>query len=233
MVIILHQPEIFGYFFANLSCQLQCKGDPMATMIPDLEGYFRAFIPPRDDVLQDLEQEAEREGIPIVGPVVGELLFILARATGAQNILELGTATGYSTIYLGRGCHPENGRVITLEMDASLAQRARANFARAGLGDRLEVRVGQALDLMAAMSGPFDLIFLDIDKESYLPALPHCQRLLRVGGLLVADNVGFSGAAAFNREIFGNRHWRAVHLLSFLPQHSPEKDGLSLAVRVA
>ena len=204
----------------------------MSRMLPDLEGYFRSFVPPRDRLLLDLEEEAGREGIPIVGPVVGELLFILARATAAAKVLELGTSTGYSAIYLGRACHPEQGRVITLEQDAAMAARARANLDKAGLGKRVEVRVGSALELMAKMSGPFDLIFLDIDKESYLPALPQCHRLLKVGGLLVADNVGFSGAADFNREIFNQKQWRTVHLLSLLPQHSPEKDGLSLAVRM-
>jgi predicted O-methyltransferase YrrM len=96
----------------------------------------------------------------------------------------------------------------------------------------VEVRVGQALDLMAAMSETFDLIFLDIDKESYLPALAPCRRLLKVGGLLVADNVGFAGADSFNREIFSQDGWRTVHLLSWLPGHSPEKDGLCLALRL-
>jgi caffeoyl-CoA O-methyltransferase len=204
----------------------------MAAMLADLEGYFRGFVPPRDELLQELEDEAQREAIPIVGPVVGELLFILARATGAALILELGTATGYSGIYLARGCEPVQGRLLSLEMNETMAARARANFARAGLTGRVEVRVGEALSSLAALSGPFDLIFLDIDKESYLPALDHCQRLLRPGGLLVADNVGFAGAADFNREIFQRREFRTVHLLGLLPRHSPEHDGLSLAVRV-
>jgi caffeoyl-CoA O-methyltransferase len=204
----------------------------MAAMIADLEGYFRGFVPPRDELLEELENEAQREAIPIVGPVVGELLFILARATGAALILELGTATGYSGIYLARGCEPAQGRVLSLEMDEAMAARARANFARAGLADRVEVRVGEALSRLAGLAGPFDLIFLDIDKESYLPALNHCQRLLRPGGLLVADNVGFAGAADFNREIFQRRQFRTVHLLGLLPRHSPERDGLCLAVRV-
>ena len=205
----------------------------MCAMIPDLEAHFREFIPPRDELLRTLEEEAEREHIPIVGPLVGELLFILARATQARRVLELGTATGYSAIYLARGCEPEKGRVVTLELEADMATRARANCARAGVGERVEVREGEALLLMEGIAGPFDLIFLDIDKESYLAALTHCQRLLRVGGLLVADNVGFTGAVAFNREIFRQPEWRVAPLLCFLPAHSPERDGLSLAVKVA
>lgn len=205
----------------------------MTAMMSDLEQYFRSFIPPRDELLQELEREAHREGIPIVGPVVGELLFIWARATQARTILELGTATGYSAIYLGRGCEPANGRVITLEWEEGMAARARANIAWAGLAERIEVRVGDAQVLMQALSGPFDLIFLDIDKERYLPALAHCHRLLRSGGLLIADNVGFAAADPFNRGIFADKRWRAVPLLCFLPEHSPERDGLALAVKVA
>lgn len=205
----------------------------MCAMIADLEAHFREFIPPRDALLLRLEEEAREEGIPIVGPVVGELLFILARANQARQILELGTATGYSAIYLARGCEPYGGKVVTLESDPAMAARARANFSRARLADRVEVREGEALALMAGMPGPLDLIFLDIDKESYLPALDHCHRLLRPGGLLVADNVGFAGAQDFNREIFRRPEWRVAPLLCFLPNHSPERDGLCLAVKVA
>jgi caffeoyl-CoA O-methyltransferase len=205
----------------------------MCAMIPDLENYFRGFIPPRDQLLLDLEKEAEQENIPIVGPVVGELLYILARAANAGAILELGTATGYSTIYFARAVAAADGRVTSLEISEAMAERARANFARAGLAQRIQVLVGDALTSMAGFSGPFDLIFLDIDKESYLKTLPHCHRLLKTGGLLIADNVGFLGAEDFNREIFTRRkQWRTVHLLCSLPHHSPEKDGLSLALKV-
>ncbi len=205
----------------------------MGAMIADLEGQFRAFIPPRDELLLALEEEARQERIPIVGPLVGELLFILARATQARRILELGTATGYSAIYLARGCEPHQGRVVTLEADGAMATRARKNFSRAGLTERIEVREGEALLLMENMADSFDLAFLDIDKESYLAALTQCQRLLRVGGLLVADNVGFAAAQEFNQEIFRRPEWRVAPLLCFLPEHSPERDGLCLAVKVA
>ncbi len=205
----------------------------MSAMIAELETYFRGFIPPRDELLRRLEEEAQREGIPIVGPLVGELLFILARAIQARRVLELGAATGYSAIYLARGCEPFQGRVVTLESDPDMAARARANCVQAGLGDRVEVRLGDALALMKDMAGPFDFIFMDIDKEGYLPALPHCRRLLRTGGLLVTDNIGFAGARDFNEEIFRTPEWRVAPLLCFLPEHSPERDGLSLALKMA
>jgi caffeoyl-CoA O-methyltransferase len=204
----------------------------MSDMIPNMEAYFRQFIPSRDAVLLTLEKEAAGEGIPIVGPVVGELLYVLARVTRATRILELGCATGYSAIYLARGCEASGGTVVTLERDRDLARRARANFQKAGLGDRIDVRIGQAIEEMSRMDGPFDFIFMDIDKEDYLPVLSHSHRLLKSDGLLASDNVGFRGAADFNQAISQSREWRCVHLLSLLPLHSPEKDGLCLAVRI-
>ena len=168
-----------------------------------------------------------------MGPVVGELLFVLARATGAARILELGTATGYSGIFLGRACAGIRGRVISLELDEAMANRARGNFARAGLTEVVEVRVGEALKLMAEMSETFDLIFLDIDKESYLPALSHCRRLLRAGRPPGGGQRGVYRGGGFQPGNLGNPAWRAVHLLGFLPRHSPEHDGLALAVKEA
>jgi predicted O-methyltransferase YrrM len=211
----------------------------MSTMMPDLERYFGELVPPRDALLLELEREARAEGIPIIGPVVGELLSMLVCFSRARRVLELGTATGYSAIYLARACEVTGGRLITVEWDGAMAERARANLAKAGLRDRVEVRVGDALRELTALQErasqeePFDLIFMDIDKEGYAGALPLCRVLLRVGGLLLSDNVGFQSADPFNRSVFQRKEWRSVHLLSYLPGHSPEKDGLSLALRVS
>jgi len=204
----------------------------MADMIPEPEAFFRSLVPARDPLLLRLEEEAGREGIPIVGPVVGELLALLVLAKEARTILELGTATGYSTLYLARAAEAVNGRVVTLERDAGMAQRARANFESAGLGSRIDIRQGEAADLLAGMKEKADLIFLDIDKEHYLSVLPLCVKRLGVGGLLVADNTGFRLSEDFNRAVSREPRLRAVHLLCFLPQHSPERDAFCLAVRV-
>jgi predicted O-methyltransferase YrrM len=195
------------------------------------EEYFKSLIPERDAVILDLEGEAWRESVPIVGPVVGELLYILARAIGAGRILELGTATGYSAIYLARGCAMTGGRVVTLERDPEMARRARANFERAGVADRVEVRVGEAFESLEALQGHFDLIFLDIEKKDYHEALGHCRRLLRPGGILVADNTAFEAADGFNREVSGGKEWRAASLFAYLPLHTPNRDGLCIAMR--
>lgn len=204
----------------------------MSTMIEDPEGYFRGFVPDRDRLLLELEQEAEKEKIPIIGPVLGELLYILIRSTGARKVLELGTAIGYSTIYLCRGLASDERRVITIERDPAMAQRASTNLDRAGVKELAEVLVGDALEIMKTLEEPFDFIFMDIDKESYIEVLPECQRLLSLGGLIVTDNVGFANARTFNQEIFQQDQWKALHLLSFLPGHSPEKDGWSIALKV-
>jgi caffeoyl-CoA O-methyltransferase len=204
----------------------------MPDLIPDPETYFRGFIPPRDELLTELEQEAGQEYIPIVGPVVGEFLYILAKAMNCKAILELGTATGYSTIYLARGISDPGGMLTTVERDESMAARARENIAKAGCADRVEVRVGEVAEILETLEGPYDLIFMDIEKEDYQKALSGCHSLLRLDGLLVVDNVAFLGAREFNQAIFTDNHWSCVHLYSLLPDHSPEKDGLTLAVRI-
>ncbi|MFH1137468.1 MAG: class I SAM-dependent methyltransferase [Pseudomonadota bacterium] len=203
----------------------------MGLIRTDLSRYFESLTPDRDELLLRLEKEGAAEGLPLAGPVVGRLLFVLA-AAGARNILELGTCTGYTAIHLARGAAPRGGRVISLESEPAFAARARDNIAAAGLAERVEVREGDALALLARMDESFDLAFLDIDKDHYAPALPHLTRLVRPGGLLLVDNVGFKEAADFNALLHGHEKWRPVFLLSFLPLHTPERDGLCLAARV-
>jgi len=204
----------------------------MSGLVNSPEAYFEQFIPPRSRLLAELEKEARQEKIPIVGPLVGELLYILARAVKADRILELGTAVGYSTVFLAGALASSRGRVVTVEQDPAMAQSARANFQKAGLFGRIEVVVGNAPAVLSTMAGPFDFAFLDIEKADYAVVLPDCWRLLRPGGMLVADNVAFQDADAFNRMIFDSAKWRSVNLFGYLPGHSPVQDGLCLAVRV-
>jgi predicted O-methyltransferase YrrM len=203
----------------------------MSAIVDNPEAYFSQFVPERSALLMELEEEAQRDAIPIIGPVVGELLYILTRISGANRILELGTATGYSAIFLASACDDIDGLVVTLEQDAAMAERARKNFQAAGLQKRIELRVCNALQELAQLDTVFDLIFMDIEKQDYQLALQHFQNCLRKGGLLVADNVGFKDADGFNRAIAGQPDWRSVSLFSYLPHHSPEYDGICLAVR--
>ena len=204
----------------------------MGTMVDYPQSYFKQWIPSRSALLSRLETEAFNEQIPIVGPVVGQLLFILVRLFGPHNILELGTATGYSAIYLAEGCRHSDSRIISLEKNTLMADRARANLRLAGLARWVDVRCADALETLHDLQGPLDMIFMDIDKTDYIRALPACRRILRPNGLLVADNTGFAEADRFNRAIYEDQAWCSINLWTFLPGHSPENDGLCLALRV-
>lgn len=202
----------------------------MSGMISEPEVYFRQFIPTRDNFLQELETEAKDQDIPIIGPLVGELLYILARATGAVSILELGTATGYSGIYLARAASENGGKLLTLEWSEQMAERAGKNFEKAGLSHVVEIMTGDAQAILEKLEGPFDFVFLDVDKEFYGKLLPRIHNVMKKAGLLVVDNVAFKDADEFNHAIAGSSQWKCVNLFSFLPGHSPEKDGLCFAL---
>jgi len=204
----------------------------MSTIVDHPSDYFRKLTPERTQQLRAMEQEALEEEIKIVGPVVGELLYILARISKAQRILELGTATGYSSLFLGQACVETDGRVVTLEIDSDMVRRAREYIERAGLETYITVEAGEAITLLEHLEGPFDMVFMDIEKKDYIRALAPCHGLLRPGGLLVADNVGFKDADEFNQALKNSPEWRSVSIFSFLPLHSPENDGLCLALRI-
>lgn len=162
---------------------------------PAIEGYLEGLGPPRDALLARLEAEAAEEGIPIVGPQVGSLLHLLTAVQGARRVAELGTAIGYSAIWMARGLAKE-GTLATVEMREAVARRARANLEEAGLAARVTVHGGRALDVFPRLGGDFDLVFNDVDKEGYPAILPLAKEALRPGGLLVTDNVLWSGRVA-------------------------------------
>lgn len=195
------------------------------------EAHFRVLEIPRMDLLRDLEAAAAREDIPIVGPLVGALLELLVRASGARRVLELGTATGYSALWLAQGM-PAGGELVTLETDPRLAARARHTLAAVPAGVTVTVVEAAAPAALATLHGPFDLVFMDIEKADYLACLDPCVALLRPGGLLVADNVAFADAQDFSRALAADARLRAVQLHGLLPGHSPERDALALAVRL-
>ena len=158
----------------------------------------KLFIAP-DFALEAALESSKAAGLPTinVSPAEGKLLHILARIQGARKILELGTLGGYSTIWLARALPPE-GRLISLEIDPKRAEIARANIARAELTNTVEIRVGPAADslqkLLSEGRGPFDLIFIDADKQGYAEYLQWSLKLSRPGTLIVADNVVRKGA---------------------------------------
>ena len=159
-----------------------------------------ALVKPDEALAAALRDSDAAELPPInVTPNQGKLLHLLARMCGARSILEIGTLAGYSTIWLARAL-PDGGRLVTLEAEPRHAEVATANIARAGLADRVEVRVGRALDtlpeLEAAGLGPFDLVFIDADKPSNPDYVEWALKLTRPGSVIIVDNVVRGGAVA-------------------------------------
>ncbi len=160
------------------------------TVWAEVDQYFADHLVETDPVLEAALTASEAAGLPAiaVAPNQGKLLHLLARLTGARRILEIGTLGGYSTIWLARAL-PRDGQLITLEFDHRHAEVARANIASAGLADRVEVRVGAALDTLPTLTGPFDLFFIDADKVNNAAYVEWALRLSTVGSLIIVDNV--------------------------------------------
>ena len=166
-----------------------------------VDQYFGELLAPSDEVLDAALAANHKAKLPAIDitSLQGRFLELLVHMSGARRVLEIGTLGGYSTIWLARGLPPD-GRLITLESDTRHAEVARSNLARAGLGNLAEVRVGRALDtlprLAAEGSGPFDLIFIDADKENNAAYFQWALDLSRPGSLIVADNVVREGEVA-------------------------------------
>jgi predicted O-methyltransferase YrrM len=160
----------------------------------DVEDWIRGHVIPDDDALTETVERADAGGLPSiqVDPTMGKFLNLLARLAGARRILEIGTLAGYSTIWLARAL-PSDGRLITLEYDPQHAKVAEENIAAAGFGDLVDLRVGAALDELPwigeAGEGPFDLVFIDADKNNQDKYLAWALDLTHVGSVIVGDNI--------------------------------------------
>jgi predicted O-methyltransferase YrrM len=167
--------------------------------------YLEKTIPKRDAVLKELEKHAEKNQVPILGPHVGTLLSVLARSTNAKNILEVGTATGYSGIWLARIAAANSGRLITVENDPEMKKIADESFRKAGLENSVEIILGDAREVIPRISetreGGFDLILMDVgEKKLYIRLLDDCIRALRKGGVLIADDTLWHGSVVISTE---------------------------------
>src|SRR5947209_6869099 len=168
----------------------------MGQIVPDsVEQYLAALNRLPDAVLEDIARAGAAQDLPLIDSEVGALLRVLTTAVAATRILEIGTAIGYSGIWLA-GALPPNGLLLTMEVDPERAQLARQNFARAGLADRASVMIGDAERMLAKVAGPFVVIFQDGDKHQYGPMLDRLIERLRPGGLLITDNVLWDGEVA-------------------------------------
>jgi predicted O-methyltransferase YrrM len=168
-----------------------------------VSSYLETLQPPADDVLAEMQERGRRERIPIVVPETGALLHVLARALGARRIVEVGTAIGVSTLYLARAVDP-GGTVISFEVDAERHALAEDYLARAGVGDRTDLRLQDAREGLASLEGSFDFAFIDGVKAQYGDYLGQLLPRLRRGAVLTVDNVLMSGTVAEGRS---DGHW--------------------------
>ncbi|MFD0132834.1 O-methyltransferase [Streptomyces sp. NPDC007148] len=192
-----------------------------------VDAYFTTLLSPADEVLAAALRDSEAAGLPPinVAPNQGKLLQLLALIQGARRVLEIGTLGGYSTIWLGRAL-PADGRLVTLEYDATHAEVARRNLARAGLDSIAEVRVGPALESLPKLAEehppPFDLVFIDADKVNNAHYVKWALELTRPGSLIVLDNVVRGGrvteADSEDPSVLGTR--AALELMASHPRLS-------------
>ncbi len=201
-----------------------------------IDNYLRSLIPPRDPVLAEMERIGQERGFPIIGPLVGRLLYQLTLLTQARKIFELGSGFGYSAVWFAKGIQP-GGRIICTDGSDENARQAAGFFQRAGLTETVEYRVGDALSLLEQEPGPFDIILNDIDKHGYPEAFRKAVPKLRRGGLLITDNTLWYG-----RVVTGERDRDTLGILEFnrLAYQSPEvlttliplRDGVAVSFKL-
>jgi caffeoyl-CoA O-methyltransferase len=203
----------------------------------DVDTYLQRLTPKRDRTQAAMETYARKNGFPIIGPLVGRFLYQMALVSRARNILELGSGYGYSAYWFARATG-RKGRITMTDADESNCLRAFQYFKQGRLQARLDYLVGDALDLAGQLDGPFDIILNDIDKEAYPKVINLAAKLLRPGGLLISDNVIWSGKVfnssskdastravrAFTKKLYADRRFFTTLL--------PLRDGIAVAVRV-
>lgn len=204
----------------------------------DLAQYLDALVPARHPELAAMEAEAAETGFPIIGPACGQLCYLLARVAGARSVFELGSGFGYSTAWFARAVMENGGGTVHHTVwDRALSDRARRHLGALGLLDTVTFRVGEAVEALREADGPFDLIFNDIDKEGYPASLPVIREKLRPGGLLITDNLLWSGRVmdptADDAATGAIREYtdRIVHDPAWTAMVVPIRDGLLVARR--
>lgn len=202
---------------------------------PDIEQYMHGLLPPRDEVLSEMEAYAAEHDVPIVGPAVGRFLTSLVMMTRAKRIFELGSAIGYSTIWFARAAGTDAEVHYTDGSEAN-AERARGYFERAGVASRIHVHVGDALSALAATPGTFDVIFNDVDKDGYPAVFDAVPDRIKPGGLFITDNTLWHARVLepkaatdhavcnFNQSLFRSPHFYTAQI--------PLRDGVSVAIRL-
>lgn len=204
----------------------------------DVETYLYSMLPEREPVLREMEEYATQNRVPIVGPAVGRFFCQIGRLMQARSVFEMGSAIGYSTIWWAMAVG-EGGKVVYTDGDRKNAERARGHFQRAGVADRIEIQVGDALEILSEQKRQFDVVFNDVDKEDYPRVLRLAVPKVRSGGLFITDNVLWSGRVAqtdaekdertraileFNRQLYASKELYTTLI--------PLRDGLGMALRL-
>ncbi|MBS7009416.1 O-methyltransferase [Anaerostipes sp.] len=203
--------------------------------------YLRSLIKEEDVFLSGIERQARKDHVPIVKPETKEFLKVLVMMNQPMKILEVGTAVGFSSLYMHK-FQPEGGTVVTIERNEGRIQKAKENFLRAGAGDAVTLLEGDAAEILAELSGTFDLIFMDAAKGQYIRFFEHILRLLPSGGVLVSDNVLQDGDIVKSRYAIERRdrtiHKRMREYLYTLKNHSmldtsilPLGDGVAVSIK--
>jgi caffeoyl-CoA O-methyltransferase len=214
---------------------IESSGESSVIVNPEIERYMTSLLPRRDEVLADMEAAAAQHLVPIVGPAVGRFLAQLVMLSKARRIFELGSAIGYSTIWLARAAGPQ-AEVHYTDFSEDNAHQARGYFERAGVAARVQVHVGEALSVLGRTPGEFDLIFNDIEKEAYPAVLEAVPARLKRGALFVTDNTLWServldppdatarAVADFNRKLYESTQFYTTLL--------PIRDGVSVSLKL-
>ena len=182
---------------------------------------------PRDELLLEMEQQFRDLGVYSVGPWFGRLLNILVRFGRVNRVLELGTATGYSAVWMARGLSAD-GKLVSIERDEDLAAVASENLHHAGLSAFVDVTVGEAESILPSLQTPFDMIFVDC---AHMAALDSVKETLKPGGLFVCDNVGFSNKDTFNSRLTSCEYLETLYLHCYLKGRIPENQAFSISIR--
>lgn len=200
----------------------------------EVEKYLYKILPDSPSILKELEQVAVSKHIPIIGPMAGKLLYILASVSKARRVLEIGTAIGYSAIWFGLAVKQNKGKVITIEIDPAIAKEALKNIKRAGLSKTIKVINGDSLKVIPTLKGKFDIIFIDDSKENYPKYLDMCIKRLNKNGLLIADNALWKGeVVSENRSMDGDAIAKFNELLMKKMRSViiPARDGIAIGIK--
>ncbi len=208
----------------------------MPIVDPRIEEYLRSVAPAGDPIVTEMERFAEERRFPIVGPLVGRLLHLQARAIGARTVFECGSGFGYSAWWFARAL-PDVGKVILTDGSAANCSQAREFLGRADLLHKAEIREGDALDILAASAGPFDIIFCDIDKHQYPRIHALLRSRLRSGGLFICDNMLWFGRVAGPEQDADTLGVRELTRLLYRDPGLqttilPLRDGVSISLRL-